>query len=287
MPSTPEALTSDVEGRDGDLVAHLVAAGLAGPVATPVASSLGNSARLVEGHPDYTFGLSDWAGATFEEVIDAMRAAGAIRLEAHGQLRPDGGFIEPAATLDGIRAHRSGLAEFLAAGGGRVLLATGHPRPLGPHYGALARALAAAGCPILRPLEAERDRLTTPDGRPCSISYVDGVAALSYDGGRHHTHRPGYMEAMLDAAGGHDGVDLVIADHGFAGAAIEAGITTLSIADVNDPALPLAQARGRTTGVLLIDDGLDPSLFAPVTEAVLGGPAPDPLDMRRGGPRSS
>jgi hypothetical protein len=36
------------------------------------------------------------------------------------------------------------------------------------------------------------------------------------------------------------------ADHGFAGAAIERGIPTLSIADVNDPALPLAQLRGRT-----------------------------------------
>jgi hypothetical protein len=46
---------------------------------------------------------------------------------------------------------------------------------------------------------------------------------------------------------------------------------------VNDPALPLAQARGRTDGVLLVDDGLPPHLFAPVTEAVLawnaaGGP---------------
>jgi hypothetical protein len=31
----------------------------------------------------------------------------------------------------------------------------------------------------------------------------------------------------------------------------------------------LGEARGRTTGVLLIDDGPDASLFVPVTEAIL------------------
>ncbi len=59
------------------------------------------------------------------------------------------------------------------------------------------------------------------------------MGALFADGALHHTHRGEYMEAMLDGVGGAAGVDLVVADHGFAGAAIEAGITTLSIADVN------------------------------------------------------
>jgi hypothetical protein len=45
--------------------------------------------------------------------------------------------------------------------------------------------------------------------------------------------------------------------------------TTRRITDVHDPALPLGEARSRTTGVLLIDDGPDASLFVPVTEAVL------------------
>lgn len=269
MQPSGQDVGSDQERRDRGLLAHLVAARLSGRVATPAASSLNNSARLAEGHPDYTFGLSDWRDATYADVLAALRAAGGTELEVGAAGHPDGGFIDPAATLEGIRAHRRGLAEFVAGGGGRVLLATGHPGPLLPHYGTLARALAAAGCPIVRPLEGEPDPLTTPDGRPCSVRYVDGVAALWFDGGFQHTHRPHYMEAMLDAAGGRHGVDLVLADHGFAGAAIEAGIPTLSIADVNDPALPLAQSRGRTAGVLLIDDGLDPSLFVPVTEAIL------------------
>lgn len=255
---------------DSDLLEHLVSSHLAGSVQTSARSSLDNCRRLVAGDPDYTFGLSDWRTADFAEAVAALRSAGGTRLDVPEEERSGRGFIEPEATLAGIRAQRAEVARFVASGGGTVLLATGHPFALLAHYGAVGRALVRAGCTLVRPLEGERHRLRTPEGRPCSVRYSDGVAALSYEGGLHHTHRPDYMEAMLDAVGGRGGVDLVLADHGFAGAAIEAGIPTLSIADVNDPALPLAQARGRTAGVLLIDDGLDPSLFAPVTAAVLG-----------------
>jgi hypothetical protein len=253
---------------DDALLAHLVTSRLAGRVATSASSSLTNAARLVEGDPDCTLGLSDWRNAAYPEVLAAVHALGGTELAEGAGDHPDGGYIDPEATVDGILTHRKVLAELLDGGGSRVLLATGHPILL-PHYATLAGALASAGCHLVRPLDGEEGRLTSPAGRPSTIGYVDGVATLAFDGRPHHTHRSLYMEAMLDAVDG-DGVDLVIADHGFAGAAIEAGIPTLSIADVNDPALPLAQARGRTAGVVLIDDGLDPSVFAPVTEAMLG-----------------
>jgi hypothetical protein len=259
--------TGSDDGHD-ELREHLVATRLSGDVATGARWSLDNCGRLVAGDPDYTFGLSDWRDATYHEVVEAVRAAGGTRLGL-AESDADDGYIDPSATLAGILAHRHALARFVAAGEGRVLLATGHPFALLAHYGALARALAAAGCAIVHPLEGERDGLRTPGGRPCSIRYLDHVAALFHDGALHHTHRADYMEALLDAAGGARGVDLVVADHGYAGAAVEAGIPTLSIADVNDPALPLAQARGRTDAVLLIDDGLDASVFTPVTEAML------------------
>ncbi|MDQ3897772.1 MAG: phosphatase [Actinomycetota bacterium] len=259
-----------LDADDEQLLAHLVASRLAGRVATSATSSLTNAKRLVDGDPDCTMGLSDWKDATYREVLAAVHASGGTELEEDAAEHPDGGYIDPEATLEAIKRHKRGLTELLSGGGGRVLLATGHPSLLA-HYGRLAAALATAGCPLVRPLHGREDGvLTTPDGRPCSIAYVDEVAVLSYEGGQHHTHRSQYMEAMLDAVGGDAGVDLVVADHGYAGAAIEAGIPTLSIADVNDPALPLAQARGRTDGVLLIDDGLSPSLFAPVTDAILG-----------------
>ena len=78
-----------------------------------------------------------------------------------------------------------------------------------------------------------------------------------------HTHRPDAMRTMLTEAT----PDLVIADHGFAGAAIEAGVETVSIADVNDPALLVAQATGLTDVVVVMDDHVDPAAYWPCFQA--------------------
>jgi Phosphatase len=250
------------------LLDHLVASHLAGPVATSVGGSLLNHEHLVSGHPEYTFGLSDWRDATFEEAVAAMEAAGGRPRGMAGAGPDDGAYIDPEAAVAAIALHRDRLAPFLSRPGGRVLVATGHPFALLAHYGALARSLVAAGTQVLRPLEGRRKSVTTPDGKRASIRYLDGVACLYQGAALRNTHRPDYMEAMSLRP------NLVVADHGFAGAAIERGIPTLSIADVNDPALCLAQARGRTDGVLVIDDGLDASLFVPVTQEMLGDQHP-------------
>ncbi len=246
---------------------HLVRSRLAGDVATTPGNTLRNCAKLVAGEPEYTFGLPDWTNATLEEAVAAVRALCGGDLQASEGL----GFIDPDRTLDAIALHRDRVAAFAAAGGGRVLLATGHPTGLLPHYATIARALQTAGSELLAPLDDRR--LPPPEewrGSSPGIRFLDGVGLLFSGGHLLHTHLARYMEAMLDELGGGPGVvDLVIADHGMAGAAIARGLTTLSIADVNDPALPLAQARGRTDGVLCIDDNLAPRLFVPVTQAVL------------------
>jgi hypothetical protein len=72
------------------------------------------------------------------------------------------------------------------------------------------------------------------------------------------------MEVMLTA----ERPDLVVADHGFAGAAIEAGVETLSIADVNDPALIVAKAQGRTDIVVVLDDHVPADAYWPCFQAV-------------------
>lgn len=253
-----------------DLARHLVAACLAGDVATSVQNCLDNIGRLVAGRRGYTFGLSDWSDTTFDEVVAALLAAGGRpenpRAGAQGPA-----FIDPETAVAAIGRHRETLARLRAGTDGRVLIATGHPFALLSHYAAIARHLAEAGVTVLRPLEGAGAGLTGADGRPCSLRYLDGVACMFQGVALHHTHYPHYMEAMLAEVGGAEGVDLVIGDHGFAGAAIEAGVPTLAIADVNDPALPLAQFRGRTDGVLVIDDGLDASRFLPVTRAMVTG----------------
>jgi hypothetical protein len=78
-----------------------------------------------------------------------------------------------------------------------------------------------------------------------------------------HTHWPHAMRRMLE-----DGLpDLVLADHGFAGAAIEAGIETMSVADVNDPALLIAKAQGRTDVVVVMDDHVAADAYWPCYQA--------------------
>jgi hypothetical protein len=75
------------------------------------------------------------------------------------------------------------------------------------------------------------------------------------------------MRLMLEEAR----PDLVFADHGFAGAAIEQGIETLSIADVNDPALLVARALGRANTVVVMDDNVQPEDYWPCFQAMAAG----------------
>jgi hypothetical protein len=72
------------------------------------------------------------------------------------------------------------------------------------------------------------------------------------------------MQRMLEE----ERPDLVYADHGFAGAAIEAGIETISIADINDPALVVAKAQGRTDIVVVMDDNVRPDDYWPCFQAI-------------------
>ncbi|HWH31179.1 MAG TPA: phosphatase [Egibacteraceae bacterium] len=247
-----------------DLRAHLESTRLAGAVATTPGSTVENCGRLVAGDERYTFGLTDWRTASLDEAVEAVRRV--CGGDPAGAPAGSPGCIDLDATLGGIERHRRALAAAAGGGAARVLLATGHPTGLLAHYGAIGRALQAHGCHLLAPLD---DRMLWPadDGRPRGVRFIDGVAAVTDGGKLLHTHRSRYMEAMLDALDGR--ADLVVADHGMAGAAIERGIATLSIADVNDPALLLAQSRGRTADVLVIDDNLAPRVFVPVTRAML------------------
>jgi hypothetical protein len=249
-----------------DLATHLVRSRLAGAVNTSPRSTLTNCAKLVQGHRDYTFGLTDWREATVDDAIDAVRAVCGGDPRTNGD--PDGpGWIEPDAALAGIARHRRRVRDAAESGGLRVLLATGHPTGLLAHYQALARALQDSGSRLLAPLD---DRWIDWDrsGRRLGLRFLDGVACVFDGGSLRHTHRSVFMEAMINAIDVDD-IDMVVADHGMAGAAIAAGLPTLSIADVNDPALPLAQVRGWTDAVLPIDDNLAPATFVPVTAAML------------------
>ena len=65
--------------------------------------------------------------------------------------------------------------------------------------------------------------------------------------------------------------DLVIADHGFAGAAGAAGLLVVGFADCNDPALFMGEAEGRVDVAVPLDDNVQPDLYEPVTAFLVAG----------------
>ncbi len=147
--------------------------------------------------------------------------------------------------------------------GERVILATGHPVGLAHLYLAVGRELHDRGVELLTPA----DGLRWEDGdrdHPWQIRYLEGLALLTDTASARHTHSGDAMARMLER----ERPDLVFADHGFAGAAIERGVDTVSIADVNDPALLVARAQGRTEAVIVMDDNVRPQDYWPCFQAI-------------------
>ena len=85
-----------------------------------------------------------------------------------------------------------------------------------------------------------------------------------------HTHAAEPMQALLGAARA-AGMwpDLVVADHGWAGTAAEAGITTIGLADTNDPAMFVAAEEGKVRVAVPLDDNVAPAHYLPLAEHVL------------------
>ena len=152
-----------------------------------------------------------------------------------------------------------------------MLLATGHPRGLDHLYIEVGRLLSERGIEIPTPADGE-SWIEGELGRRW-IRYHEGLAMLTDDERPLHTHGAEVMARIL----AEDRPDLVLADHGYAGAAIERGIETISIADVNDPALVVARALGRTEIVVVMDDNVAADAYWPCFQAI--GPAA-PLTRR-------
>ena len=148
-----------------------------------------------------------------------------------------------------------------------MTLATGHPAGLPLLYMAVGELLERHGAKLLTPLDGfqwNEESATWPARRHRQIRYFRGVAVLTDRASPIHTHSPAAMQRMLDDVT----PDLVFADHGFAGAAIERGVETISIADVNDLAPVVAKAQGRTELVIVMDDNVQPEAYWPCFQAM-------------------
>lgn len=242
-----------------ELADALVAARIAGPITSHDRANVRwKIKQLVAGDPNARFGLTGLTGTSPDEVLRLVAAE--TGFDPDPSLRDGPSSIDPDRVLLALEAAGRRLAH-AADRGERVVLATGHPAGLPLLYMAVGELLDEAGAKLLRPAEGQS---WTEEGRSRQVRYFHGVAVLTDRGSTLHTHSPGPMELML----GHDRPDLVFADHGFAGAAIEAGIDTISIADVNDPAPVVAKAQGRTELVIVMDDNVQPEDYWPCFQAI-------------------
>jgi hypothetical protein len=252
----PAAMSRD------DLARHLLDCRIAGDVATPRASNVANITKMLERRWDYHFGLRfdrDWTAPDVLKVLadrvgmdpDHDRVDGADRIDVERTLEA----IDEAAEL---------LAD-TAANRAPVIVATGHPTGVLSLHLMAAAALAAAGCEVLTP--AEGRRVAAEHLHPAArIGYLGGVAMLSSGADFLHTHAAEPMEALLSQG---RRPALVLADHGWAGAAAQAGIPTIGLADTNDPALFVAAEEGRVAVAVPLDDNVAPSLYLPLADYLL------------------
>ncbi len=264
------ATTTDgaVPTRD-ELRDHLVDALIAGDVRTTREDNLLKYGLLAGRVPKAMFGLQPTGRWNLDDILDLMVDKVGVSPDRRHLRGPDR--IDPDLTIAGLDR----MAERLARAGrdrSRVLLATGHPAGLLVVHLAVARSLRAAGATVLTPGAGFAYRSTTRWG-PVDrhVRYVGDVAVVSSTGNLHHTHSPTPMVGLLAAlaADGEAVPDLVVADHGWAGAAGRAGVPTVGFADSNDPALFVAEAEGTVEVAVPLDDNVPPHLYTPMTAYLL------------------
>jgi hypothetical protein len=248
-----------------ELVEHLVATRIAGEVDTPRGNNLRNVGLCVDRAANYTFGLELDRPWTHAEVL-------ALMAERVG-ISPDPDYlhgvdtIDPRRTVERLDAMAARLAQAVERRE-RVVVATGHPTGLLGVHAAIAGALATGGCQVLVAGDGERyDR----ERHRVEIRFVLGVGMVRDGGELLHTHAPEPMRTVLGAlaARGEPPPDLVVADHGWCGAAGQAGIDCVGFADCNDPALFVGEAEGKIAVVVPLDDNVRPALYDPMTAYLL------------------
>ncbi|MFF2844702.1 phosphatase [Streptomyces sp. NPDC058001] len=260
----------------GALRAHLLAARLAGPVATSREESLRSYRLFAARDPRVLLGLDPEWNWGQRDVMALM--ADKCGVSDDPRLTTGHDVIDPERTLAALDA----FAERLGVAGARrepVLIGTGHPHRLLGFYAALAGALSAAGCPVLTFAQGGCVDITTRFGlRTYNLDYVRGVALVREPGARGdasetgaHTHSPLPVRTVLGAAADAGGPlpGLVVGDHGWVCGAGQLGFDAMGLADTDDPALFVGEAEGQVSVVVPLDDAVRSDYYRPLTRYVL------------------
>ncbi|MDQ3939997.1 MAG: phosphatase [Actinomycetota bacterium] len=233
----------------------LVAAGITGPHQSHARrGSILKIHALLEGDEEATFGLSGIDRYSAQEILGFMALFTGCPPDIADVDCED--WIDPDLTVQGIVNAGRRLSD-AATAGATLLLATGHPTGMLEHHIRVADAYVEAGGKIVRPREEE---VLPISKRERQVRYIGGVGCVADWGALLHTHSSAAMDALLDSK---PWPDLVLGDHGFAGAAIERDIPTIAIMDINDHALAVAAATGKDVTIVPMDDNRTPYLYEP------------------------
>lgn len=234
-------------------LARIADAGLAGHgTGHPREVNLRAVQRFIDGDADCAWNFDESGSFTFEDVLVMIASRTGCSVDV-GKATGEG-YISPHKTLEGIEEAAARIAA-VAQGGGRLLLATGHPGSLLAYYNGIGDLIEEWGGRILQPARGE----AVPGGY--FIDYVGSVAVITDYASLPHTHDHRAMEVLLASGGS---VDLVIADHGYAGAAVCAGLPVVSVMDTNDPALAVWKHAGADLTIIPIDDNRPFNAYEPV-----------------------
>ncbi|GAA2608709.1 phosphatase [Streptomyces roseoviolaceus] len=258
------------------LRAHLLAARLAGTVATSREESLRSYRLFAARDPRVLIGLDPEGAWSQRELLELMADRCGVSADSRRTSGQD--VIDPQRTVAALDAFAERLAD-VAQRGAPVLLGTGHPHRLLGFYAALADALSAAGCAVLTPAQGRCVDITTRFGlRTYNLDYVRGVALVRAPGVERpgcepgaHTHSPLPVRTALAAAAEAGGPlpELVIGDHGWVCGAGQLGFEAIGPADTDDPAPFVGQAEGSVSVVVPLDDGVRSDYYLPLTRYVL------------------
>ena len=218
---------------------RLLELGLAGETPNTSSANLRAIRQMQDGNVFYTFGIEEvrraMAAGRFDEEAIVTLMAHACGQPSAGAFLSGNGTISPASTMQGLERGAEAMRRVIARQG-TVAFGTGHPGALLNAYNRLADYLEARGCAIAQ----------VPPGASVGVDwvldFVGRVAVTSDTCGVLHGHSTQPMEQFLASYGSR--IDLVIGDHGHAGAALNAGVATIGFMDTNDPALMLAAHLG-------------------------------------------
>lgn len=216
---------------------------------------------LLEGDDGTTFGMEELLGdVSFDEAYGTVGRM--LGYPPDHEETPKRGCINPARTAAGL-LEAGGRIREVASGGGRVVLGTGHPGALLMYYFGVAQWVEELGGKLV-----QTEPRIRRNARGAPLDWAGPVAVLGDGASMEHTHDPAPMRSVLEEI---ETVDLVVADHGFAGAAVARDIPTVAIMDTNDPAWAVVSARGADVTVVPMDDNRPLNSYAAALETLRAG----------------